>query len=366
MSSKINIPVYRPDLSGNEKEYVNQCLDTTWISSRGKFVDRFESEFESYLGVGKATTVSNGTVALHLALHALGIGEGDEVILPTLTYVATANAVAYVGAKPVFADSNVDTWNLDLESVVSKITPKTKAIMAVHLYGNPCDMEGLVEICKRHSLLLIEDAAEAFGSKYKDKYVGTFGDIATFSFFGNKTITTGEGGMVVSNDVELIKRCAYLKSQAVSLTREYWHDEVGFNYRMTNLCAAIGVAQLERADDTIAKKIDLVEWYKKDLKNCPVTFQVDENDSLNSFWMASILVNDISARDDLRTYLKEQGVETRPFFPLMHKLTPFLTGESLPVAEKLEKSGLNLPSFPLISRQEVTYVSGMIKSFFNL
>lgn len=366
MTSKINIPVYRPDLSGNEKEYINQCLDTTWISSRGKFVDRFEAEFETYLSVGKATTVSNGTVALHLALHALGIGAGDEVILPTLTYVASANAVAYVGAKPVFADSNIDTWNLDLESVVSKITPKTKAIMAVHLYGNPCDLEGLVEICKLHNLYLIEDAAEALGSKYKGDYVGTFGDIATFSFFGNKTITTGEGGMIVSNNVELIERCAYLKSQAVSKTREYWHDEVGFNYRMTNLCAAIGVAQLERVEDTIAKKIKLVDWYKEDLQNCPVKFQINEKGCFNSYWMASIVVNDLKVRDGLRKCLNNRGVETRPFFPLMHKLTPFLTNEKLPVANKLEQSGLNLPSFPLISRKEVKYVSNTIKSFFHI
>lgn len=366
MTSKMSIPVYRPDLSGNEKEYINHCLDTTWISSRGKFVDRFESEFANYLGVGKATTVSNGTVALHLALYALGIGKGDEVILPTLTYVASANSIAYVGAKPVFADSDPYTWNLDLRSVVSKITPKTKAIMAVHLYGNPCNMQELIEICREHNLLLIEDAAEALGSKYKGEYVGTFGDVATFSFFGNKTITTGEGGMIVSNNVELIERCAYLKSQAVSKTRVYWHDEVGFNYRMTNVCAAIGVAQLERVEETIAKKIKLVSWYKEDLQKCPVTFQVDEVGSLNSFWMASIIVSDPSTRDNLRRYLEERGVETRPFFPLMHKLTPFLTNESLPVADRLEKSGLNLPSFPLISRQEVTYISDIIKSFFRV
>jgi perosamine synthetase len=227
-------------------------------------------------------------------------------------------------------------------------------------------MEGLLKICKKYSLFLIEDAAEAFGSKYQDKYVGTFGDIATFSFFGNKTMTTGEGGMVVSNNKKLIEKCAYLKSQAVSLTREYWHDELGFNYRMTNLCAAIGVAQLERADDTLLKKRKLVEWYKNDIANCPVTFQVDEKYSLNSFWMVSIIVNDPSCRDDLRIFLKEKGIETRPFFPLMHKLPIYSKNETLQTAEMLEKSGLNLPSFPLISREEVSYISDSIKIFFKV
>ncbi len=365
MNNKYNIPVYKPDLSGNEKKYVNECLDSSWISSRGDFVTQFEEEFKNYINAEKATTVSNGTVALHLALYALGIKEGDEVILPSLTYVASANSVAYVGATPVFADSDIETWNIDKKSIVSKITPKTKAIMVVHLYGNSCDMDGVKEICQKHNLLLIEDAAEAFGTRYKNDHVGTFGDISTFSFFGNKTITTGEGGMIVSNNSELIERCSYLKSQAVSLRKEYWHDEIGFNYRMTNVCAAIGLAQLERAEKTISLKRELVNQYKADLNDCPVTFQKDEPGSFNSFWMSSIVVNDSDQRDKLRELLKRHGIETRPFFPLMHSLPAFRSSMSLPNAEKLEKSGINLPSYPLLSSDEVSYITDKIKSFFG-
>ena len=365
MLSKFKIPVYRPDLSGNEKKYVNECLDTSWISSRGSFVSKFEENFSDYIDAAKATSVSNGTVALHLALHALGIGKGDEVIVPSLTYVASANAITYVGATPVFADSSLEDWNLDTDSVISKITTKTKAILAVHLYGNPCDMDKLVDICKKHKLFLIEDAAEAFGSKFKDKHVGTFGDIATFSFFGNKTLTTGEGGMVVSNDENLIKRCAYLKSQAVSLKKEYWHDELGFNYRMTNICAAIGVAQLEKANQTILKKRKLLEWYKEDLKNLPISFQVEQNNSFNSYWMASITLHESNQRNKLRKHLNDVGIETRPFFPLMHKLPLYNNGETLKNAEILEKSGINLPSFPLITPRELSYITNEIKSFFK-
>ncbi len=256
----INIPVYQPFLAGREKEYVNQCLDTKWISSKGDFVTRFEKEFAAYIEVGYATTVSNGTVALHLALLSLGLGSGDEVIVPTFTYIASVNAIAYVGATPVFVDAENNFWNIDPDSIVAKITAKTKAILVVHLYGAPCELEKIVQICKKYNLLLIEDVAEAFGSKYHGKYLGTFGDLATFSFFGNKTITTGEGGMVVSNQKSLIDRVAYLKAQAVSPAREYWHDEIGFNYRMTNICAAIGVAQLEQADQIIQKKRMIAEW----------------------------------------------------------------------------------------------------------
>ncbi len=365
MNNKYNIPVYKPDLTGNEKKYVNKCLDSSWISSRGDFVTKFEEEFENYIDIEKATSVSNGTVALHLALYALGIKKGDEVILPSLTYVASANSVAYVGATPVFADSNIDTWNIDKESIVKKITPKTKAIMIVHLYGNSCDIGGIKEICEKYNLFLIEDAAEAFGTRYKNYHVGRYGDISTFSFFGNKTITTGEGGMIVSKNSDLIERCSYLKSQAVSLSKEYWHDEIGFNYRMTNICAAIGLAQLERANKTISLKRELAENYKSDLSGYPVTFQKDEAESFNSFWMSSIIVDDFSRRDELREFLKENGIETRPFFPLMHSLPAYQNSESLPNAEKLEKSGINLPSYPLLSRKEVSYITSKIKSFFD-
>ena len=241
----MRIPVYQPELSGNEKKYVNECLDTTWISAKGRFVKDFENGFAGYLGVNHAVSVCNGTVALHLALMTLGIGEGDEVILPSLTYVASANAVTYTGAKPVFADSLYESWQIDPKDIERKITEKTRAIMVVHLYGQPCDMDAIMKIAHEHNLFVVEDCAEAFGSKYKGRYVGSFGDIAAFSFYGNKTITTGEGGMVVTNDRQLAERAAHIKDQGMSAEREYWHDIIGYNYRMTNICAAIGLAQLE-------------------------------------------------------------------------------------------------------------------------
>ncbi len=355
------IPVYRPSLYGNEKAYVADCLDSNWISSHGKYVSQFESMFASYLGVDYATTVSNGTVAIHLALQTLGIGPGDEVIVPTFTYIASVNAISYVGATPVFVDSLEDTWNLNPDLIAEKITTRTKAVLAVHLYGAPCDMEEISRICKKHNLFLVEDVAEAFGSKCGDKYAGSFGNLSTFSFFGNKTITTGEGGMVVSNNKHLIERASYLKSQAVSPSREYWHDEIGFNFRMTNICAAIGVAQLEHADHIISKKRDLAFWYQSELQATELVFQTDRPDTLNSYWMVSFLAKDWNERDRIREHLKAKGVDTRPLFHPAHTMPVFQTGESYPIAESLSSRGLNLPSYPDLSREQVTYICSIIK-----
>jgi perosamine synthetase len=355
------IPVYSPALNGNEKKYVLDCLDTNWISSKGKFVSRFEDEFAKYLDVGYATAVCNGTVALHLALHSLGIGAGDEVIIPTLTYIATVNSIAYVGAKPVFVDADADTWNLDVARIEEKITPRTKAIMAVHLYGAVCAMEELLALCKKRNLFLVEDVAEAFGSQYHGQFAGSFGHIATFSFFGNKTITTGEGGMVVSNDQATLARAAYLKSQAVSPAREYWHDEIGFNYRMTNICAAIGVAQLEQANAIIEAKRRLATWYREELEGLPLQFQTEPSNTVHTYWMVSVLAEDIVTRDRVRLALKEAGVETRPLFYPAHTMPAFKTDDSYPVAESLSGRGINLPSYPGLTREQVNYIGSKIR-----
>jgi len=359
------IPVYQPMLAGKEQQYVAECMETTWISSKGKYVSRFENDFSRYLGIGYSTAVSNGTAALHLALHTLGIGPGDEVLVPTLTYIASVNSIAYVGAKPVFIDSEPDTWNIDSALIEQKITPRTKAVMAVHLYGSVCAMEPLQLLCRKHNLLLIEDVAEAFGSQYRGRYAGSFGDIATFSFFGNKTLTTGEGGMVASNDQSIIKRAAYLKSQAVSEVREYWHDEIGFNFRMTNLCAAIGVAQLEYADDILQKKRDIASWYQADLEGTSIEFQADIEDTVNSYWMVSVLAKDENQRDLIRKNLKNNGIETRPLFHPAHTMPTFKTEESYPVAEQLSCRGLNLPSYPTLLRDQVAYISSKIIEVVN-
>ena len=249
------IPVYQPSLSGREKEYVIDCLDSTWISSKGEYINRFEQEFSKKIGVNHAITVSNGTVALHLALIALGISSEDEVIVPSLTYIASVNAISYTGAHPIFVDSLYDTWQMDPNDIIKKITPRKRAIMVVHLYGHPCDMDAIMQIASEHNLYVIEDCAEAFGSKYKENVVGSIGDIATFSFFGNRTITTGEGGMVVTNSSSLAEKVMHYKGQGLAKNREYWHDVIGYNYRMTNICAAIGLAQIEQADDFISRNM---------------------------------------------------------------------------------------------------------------
>jgi len=359
-------PVYQPLLAGNEKKYVNECLESTWISSKGKFIAEFEDGFKSYLGARHAATVSNGTVAIHLALLALGIGPQAEVIVPTLTYVASVNAIAYTGATPVFCDSLKSTWQMDPDDVRRKITPRTRAILAVHLYGQPCEMAELVKIAREHNLFLVEDCAEAFGTLYKGRHVGTFGDIGTFSFFGNKTITTGEGGMVVTNDDTLHDRMTHFKGQGLAKYREYWHDVIGYNYRMTNICAAIGLAQLEQANIFIAKKRQIAEWYRHELKGSPVIFHAEVGDVRHSYWMVSILVPEASDRDPLRSVLRGQGIETRPLFYPVHSMPMYSSSyQRHPVAESLGWSGINLPSYPGLEEESVKEICAVIKAYFN-
>lgn len=358
------IPVYQPTFGGREKEYVNQCLDSTWISSRGEFISRFEGEFARYIGAPHATTVSNGTVALHLAMAALGLGPGDEVIVPTLTYIASVNTIIQTGASVVYAESLESTWNVDVADVRARITDKTRAIMVVHLYGLSCDMDAIVALCNEHNLLLIEDCAEAFGSLYKGRHVGTFGDVATFSFFGNKTITTGEGGMVVCRDQAIHDRACHLKSQGVSKTREYWHDELAYNYRMTNICAAIGLAQLEQADGVIERKRQVAQWYAEALQGLPLKLHQEQPETRHSFWMCSILLDDASQRQALRDRLKEKGVETRPLFPPAHTMPHCSKDEDFPVAQSLSSRGVNLPSYPALTHEQVKMVADEIRRFF--
>jgi perosamine synthetase len=363
--SKFSIPIYQPDLGGNEKKYVNECLDTSWISSRGRFVGEFESQFAQRIGVEHAASVCNGTVALHLALLALGIGPDDEVIVPTLTYVASANAVAYTGARPVFADSRPDTWQIDPEDIRRQITPRTRAIMPVHLYGQACDMDAIMAIAREHRLFVVEDCAEAFGTFYKGRHVGTFGDISTFSFFGNKTMTTGEGGMVVSNDRTLIDRSRHFKGQGLANHREYWHDVVGYNYRMTNIAAAIGLAQLERVDQFIEAKRELAARYRELLRDVPVTLHAEAAETVHSYWMISLLVDHPDDRDPLRAHMAADGIETRPVFYPVHTMPMYARSyRKHPVAEDLAWRGINLPSWPGLTASQVEQIAGSIASYF--
>jgi perosamine synthetase len=362
--SPIVIPVYQPYICGREREYVDECLTSLWIA-KGDFITRFEAQFAERLGGCHATTVCNGTAALHLALQALGIGPGDEVLVPTLTYIASVNMIAHVGATPVLVDSNPSTWQIDAADLRRKITGRTRAVLVVHLYGQPCDMDEVVRICQENSLWLVEDCAEAFGSSYKGRPVGTFGDIATFSFFGNKTITTGEGGMVVSRSADLLHKVIHLKGQGVSPTREYWHDVLAFNFRMNNICAAIGLAQIEKADEILEKKRRIAEWYQEMLAGQPLELHREVEGTRHSYWLCSALAANERTRDGLRTHLRSRGIETRPVFHPAHTMPVFSSELPFPVAESLSQRGFSLPSYPALTQEMVAQVCAAVREFYE-
>lgn len=366
------IPVYQPDLSGAEGQYLMQCIDTGWISSSGKFIDSFESSFAEFTGVDKAITVANGTVALHLALVGLGIGPGDEVLVPTFTYIASVNAIKMCGATPVFVEAKSDDWLLDVEDAEGRITEKTKAIMAVHLYSGLCDMPAICVMAKRHDLLVIEDAAEAFGCRLGDKHAGLFGDVATFSFFGNKTVTTGEGGMVICRDGQLDHEIRRLKSQGVStntdrLEMRYWHDLFAYNYRMNNPTAAIGLAQMERAENTIAKKQELASKYRDALADLPVEFQQSSEDVKSAHWLNTFLLPFEMDREKLMRQLQDDyKIQTRPTFFCAHHMPVFEDKtKSFPVSENIAGRGISIPSYPSMSGEDIDRVIDALKACIN-
>jgi len=357
------IPIYRPRLLGNEARYVNDCLDTSWISSKGRYISDFETAFARFVAADHATAVTNGTVALHLALLALGVGPGDEVLVPTLTYVASVNAISYVGATPVFVDCVPATWQLDPEDLARKLTPRSRAVMVVHLYGQACEMDTILAIASGNGLRVVEDCAEAFGTRYRDTHVGGFGDIATFSFYGNKTITCGEGGMVTTGRRELWDRVTHLKGQGVDPVRTYWHDVVGYNYRMTNIAAAIGLAQLERAEDICASKRELAGWYDDALRAVPVETHRESPGTTHSYWMYSVLVPEGVDRDRVCRGLAESGIETRPVFHPAHSLPMYQHLDArCPNAVHISKRGINLPSWPGLERPDVERIAGALAS----
>jgi len=356
------IPLYRPDLSGNERRYVLECLDSTWISSNGSFVGRFEKEFARTVDIPHAVTVANGTVALHLALHGLGIGPGDEVIVPTFTYISCVNTIVQTGAKPVFVDSLPSDWLMDPDDVERKITARTKAIMAVHLYGAVCDMGPLQKIAARRGLLLVEDCAEALGATLAGRQAGTFGDVACFSFYGNKTVTTGEGGMVTTKKAELAARLRFLKNQGQDPQRRYWHTELGFNYRMTNICAAIGLAQIERVEDIVARKRAIAGLYRDLIGNSPITCQKPNPAVVSSEWLFSVLLPAGVERDRVAGFLADNGVETRPVFHCAHQMPMYLLRASFAQAEEISQRGISLPSFPGLHDSDVEGIVDLLKA----
>ena len=361
------IPISKPFIGPREKELVIDALDSGWVSSIGKYIDEFEEKFARYCGTEYALAVSNGTTGLHLALATLGLQAGDEVIVPDLTFVATANAVAYTGATPVLADVDADTLCLDVASVKSLITPRTKAIIPVHLYGHPADMDALTELADAHGLAIVEDAAEAHGAEYKGRRVGSFGKCAVFSFYGNKVITTGEGGMLTTNDREFHQRAKRLRDHAMSPEKRYFHEERGYNYRITNLQAALGVAQLERIDEFLDRRTEIMSWYSSAIATTDgVRLNRVKNWAKSAFWMVCLEVDwfDEARRDAFMQALRARGVDSRPYFCTMSSM-PMYRQAPLPVSARKAQIGLNLPSYFELTKGEVQRIGSDVNELLN-
>jgi perosamine synthetase len=365
------ISVSSPCLNGNELAYVTECLKTNWISSQGKYVKKFENQFSVYHKNYYALAVSNGTTALHLALKSINIGINDEVLVPDLTFAASVNAIIYTGAIPKLVDVDPKTWNICPTSIIKNITKKTKAIMVVHLYGNPCNMDEIMSIADQYGLMVIEDCAEALGSYYSNEPVGVFGDVATFSFYGNKTITTGEGGMVLFKNKEHYERGEILRDHGMSKINRYWHDTIGYNYRLTNIQAAIGVAQFEQLNDFVSAKIRIASNYNKYFSkyNYLQTPNQDPN-SVNSYWLYTMLVTNNApfSRDELLKYLSSCGIESRPIFFPIHSMPPYTNfgnSEKLINSQLISKTGISLPSSVNLTVEDQDYICKSIINFIS-
>ena len=352
--------VAQPRLAGNEQKYVLDCLETNWISSIGKYIGAFEEAFAKFCGVKHAIATNNGTTALHLALVALNLKHGDEVIIPTVTYIATANAVRYCGATPVLVDVCPETMNINPKDIERRITSKTRGIIPVHLYGHPADMHSINEIAKRHNLWVVEDAAEAHGAEVLGVKVGGLSTCATFSFFGNKIITTGEGGMVTTNDDDLAAKLRLFRGQGMDPNRRYWFLVVGYNYRMTNIQAAIGVAQMEEIEKALSDRKKIAAWYDDALADLQekIILPVQQPWARHVYWMYNIFLRDGDEhrRDDIMRKLYDMG-ETRPVFYPMHVLPPYLEDVVYPVADIWARRGINLPTHLGLTQDDISRVA---------
>ncbi len=337
------IRVCEPSLTDLEKKYVNEALENNWLSSIAPPVQLFEEAFQKRFGIKHAVAVNSGGSALFLALWTLGLRQGDEVIVPTFTMIATAGAVTQCGAIPVFVDSELETGNIDVSQIEGKITTRTKAIMPVHIYGHPCDMDPIQQLGRDYGLFIVEDAAESHGALYKGKPVGTFGDAGCFSFYANKIITTGEGGMIVTNDDKLAYALRHCRAYDFDDTKHFWHKRLAWNLRMSSLEAAVGRAQLERLDQLVEARRQNAAFYRKRLEN-QVEFLHEKEYARSVSWMFGILLRDEATRDGLMTFLAEHGIETRTFFLPMHRQPVYKTAEQFPVADDLGRRGLYLPS----------------------
>lgn len=363
---KKRIPVACPVFPGNEKKYVNECLETSWVSSIGRFIPEFEGEFARFVDVEHAVAANNGTSALHLALLGMGVEPGDEVLIPTLTFIATANAVHYCGARPVLVDSEPRTMNIDPAKIEEKITPRTRGIIVVHLYGHAADMDPILEIARRHNLWVVEDAAEAHGALYKGRKVGGLTEIGSFSFFGNKILTTGEGGMVTMRDQALRDRVRIYRGQGMNPARRYWFETVGYNYRMTNIQAAIGLAQLEQAAFHLQRRREVAAWYDRHLAPLAefVTLPVEEPWAHHVYWIYSVVLTERVrlSRDEFMAGLDAAGIETRPVFYPMHAMPPYFEADAhYPVADRLAANGISLPTHALLTEEDVAYIAGEMR-----
>jgi perosamine synthetase len=362
------IPVADTRLDGNELRYLTECVQSNWISSAGPFVGAFEEKFARAMGCDLGVACSSGTAALHLALAALGVGPGDEVIIPTFTMIATANAVRYTGAAPVLVDSEAVTWNIDVSRIERRITPRTRALIIVHTYGHPADMAPIMDLARRRGLVVIEDAAEAHGAHYRGQPIGSLGEVACFSFYANKIITTGEGGMVTTNNKELAAKARRLRDHAFSDDRHFWHKYQGFNYRMTNMQAAVGLAQTERLHQLIEKRRSTARLYSELLQGIPgLTLPAQADDVHNVHWMFGLLVGpDLGCtRDQLRQRLANEGIETRTFFIPIH-LQPIyfdhFRGQRFPIAEDLCRRGMYLPSGPTLTDEDIRFIAASVRA----
>ena len=357
--------VAEPMLAGNERAYVLDCLDSTWISSAGKYIERFEQAFADYCGTRHAIATNNGTTALHLALVVLGLKPGDEVIIPTVTYIATANAVRYCGATPVLCDVLEGTMNLDPAKIEELITPRTRGIIPVHLYGHPAAMTEVNQVAGKHGLWILEDAAEAHGAEVDGRRVGGLGTMATFSFFGNKIITTGEGGMITTDDDELAKALRLYRGQGMDPQRRYWFPVIGYNYRMTNIQAAIGLAQMEQIGEALSDRQQVADWYNELL--APLANELvlprPESWARQVFWMYNIFLRegDAERRDAVMAHLDAQGIETRPVFYPMHVLPPYREDSRYPVADLWAQRGINLPTHRRLRKDQIERIAAALR-----
>lgn len=363
------IPVNQPLLNGREKELLAQCIETGWISSDGPFVKEFEEKFASYIGVKHGVAVCNGTAALETALFAVGVGKGDEVIMPSFTIISCALAAIRLGAKPVLVDAEPQTWNMDVSQIEARITKKTKAIMAVHIYGHPVDMDPVLDIAKKYNLVVVEDAAEVHGAEYKGKKCGSLGHISSWSFYANKIITTGEGGMVLTSDPKMAERAASYRNLCFRPEQRFYHTELGYNFRMTNMQAAIGVAQMEQIDKFIEIKRSLGEYYIAKLSGIKgIKHQIERSWAKMVYWMYCIELDDSLGLDAAKVMkeLGKQGIGSRPFFlglheqPALHDLGLFKS-EHYPVTERIARQGLYLPSGLTLTKEQIDEVVNTLK-----